>query len=111
SQEAAEMIGTDRGLRANLDVRESTMDDLDEYEQQSAEFIEEITPDLVDGPIAPPAGAGEVSDLLERINEQVLFEKLSPQEGAEQFIAEAESITGCSSRRGRTRRPYVTGPA
>src|SRR5690625_1618035 len=94
SQEAAEMIGTDRGLRANLDVRESTMDDLDEYEQQSAEFIEEITPDLVDGPVAPPAGAGEVSDLLERINEQVLFEKLSPQEGAEQFIAEAESITG-----------------
>ena len=37
-------------------------------------------------------GAGEVATLLRRVNEQVGFGRLSPAEGAKQFIAESNAI-------------------
>ncbi len=94
SPTAGEIILSDRGLPANMDVREHIMDRLSETEQQAAEFIAEVTDEVVDAPPAPPRGAGEVADLLARINEEVLFGQTTPQEGAERFIAEAAAITG-----------------
>ncbi|WP_413451975.1 extracellular solute-binding protein [Georgenia phoenicis] len=94
SPEAGEIILSDRGLPANLDVREHVLPSLSEAEQQAAEFIEAVSADIVDAPPAPPAGAGEVAATLARYNEQVLFGQLDPQEAAEQFIAEAASMTG-----------------
>ncbi|WP_324649395.1 ABC transporter substrate-binding protein [Georgenia sp. H159] len=94
SPEAGEIILSDRGLPANLEVREHIMDQLSEAEQQAATFIEEVSADIPDSPNTPPRGAGEVNDLLKRVNEEVLFGQTTPQEGAERFISEAASITG-----------------
>lgn len=94
SPEAGEIILSDRGLPANMDVRAHIMDQLSDTEQQAADFIEDLAPDIVDAPPAPPRGAGQVADLLARINEEVLFGQTTPQEGAERFISEAATITG-----------------
>lgn len=94
SQEAGEILLTDRGLPANMEVREAIMDLLPEDAQQDAEWIASVTPEIVDATPSPPTGAGEVASLLERLNEEVLFGQIEPLEAAEQFIAEASEITG-----------------
>ena len=94
SNEAGEIILSDRGLAANIEVREHIEEHFDDADQLTASFLEEVEPSILDAPPTPPVGAGAVSDLLARINEEVLFERLTPQEGAEEFIREAEEIIG-----------------
>lgn len=94
SPEAGEIILSDRGLPANLDVRAHIMDQLGEADQQAAQFVEDVSADILDSANTPPRGAGEVNSLLQRINEEVLFGQITPQEGAERFIEEASAITG-----------------
>jgi multiple sugar transport system substrate-binding protein len=93
SNEAAEIMLTDRGLPANLQVREHVTSLLEGADVQVAEFMAEIQPQLVDPPPAPPSGAGEVVDIMQRIYEQVLFEQITPADAAEQFISEVETAT------------------
>jgi multiple sugar transport system substrate-binding protein len=91
---AAEIMLTDRGLPANLDVREQIAPSLPETEAQVIEFIAEITPSLSDPPPPPPNGAGDIPDIMTRLWEELLFERMTPQEAAEQFITEATAATG-----------------
>lgn len=93
SPEAGEIILMDRGLPSNLEVRESIMDQLGPADQQASAFVDELTPTIVDAPEVPPVGAGEVNAIIQRINDEVMFGRISPQEAAEQFIAEAEAAT------------------
>jgi multiple sugar transport system substrate-binding protein len=94
---AAEVLLSDRGLPINLDLREEVADQLEPVDQTSVDFLAELAPDLAEPPPVPPIGAGEIDALLERLNEEVLFRRLTPQEAAEQFITEAESILGSTS--------------
>lgn len=94
SPEAGEIILADRGLPANLEVREHILDQLSPADQQAAEWIEEVSVDIMDAANTPPRGAGEVNSILQRINEEVLFGSTTPQEGAERFIEEASAVTG-----------------
>lgn len=94
SEVAGEILLTDRGLPANMQVREAIVDLLPEDAQQDADWIADVTPEILDATPSPPTGAGEVAGLLERLNEQVLFGQLSPEEAAEQFVTEAAEITG-----------------
>ncbi len=91
---AAEIMLTDRGLPANLEVREQILPLLPETENQVAEFMAEIASDLGDPPPPPPNGAGEIPAILTRLWEEVLFERMTPIEAAEQFISEATAATG-----------------
>ncbi|QSB15781.1 carbohydrate ABC transporter substrate-binding protein [Natronosporangium hydrolyticum] len=93
SAEAAEIMLTDRGLPANLEVREAIQPLLPETEQQVSEFLAEITPELADPPPPPPTGAGEAVDIMQRLHEEVLFERMTPIEAAEQFMQELEAAT------------------
>ncbi len=90
---AAEIMLTDRGLPANLEIREHILPMLPEDQTQVAEFMTEITPDLADPPPPPPNGAGEIPDIMTRLWEEVMFGRLTPMEAAEQFITEAEAAT------------------
>jgi multiple sugar transport system substrate-binding protein len=93
SPEAAELMLNDRGLPANPQIREHIAPMLPESEQQVAEFMAEIGPELVDPPPPPPTGAGETVSIMQRIYEQVLFEQLTPLEAAEQFMQEVDAAT------------------
>ena len=91
--EAGALMLSDRGLPANTEVREAILPELPPADQKVAEFIEEISADIVDGPPVPPQGAGDVTEILGRLNTEVLFGNLSPQDAAEQFLSEVEAAT------------------
>jgi multiple sugar transport system substrate-binding protein len=93
SPEAAELMLNDRGLPANLEIREHIQPMLNDVEAQVAEFMAEITPNLVDPPPPPPTGAGETVSIMQRLYEEVLFERMTPLEAAEQFMTEVEAAT------------------
>lgn len=93
SPEAAELMLHDRGLPANLEIREQIAANLPDVERQVSEFMTEIGPSLVDPPPAPPTGAGETVSIMQRLYEEVLFERMTPLAAAERFMQEVEDAT------------------
>jgi multiple sugar transport system substrate-binding protein len=91
---AIDVIGSDRGLPANLEERERITSGLEAAQAAEAEFIADITDELEDSANTPPVGAGVTVDILQRLNEEVLTNRLTPAEAAEQFISEVEAETG-----------------
>ncbi|WP_265520404.1 ABC transporter substrate-binding protein [Oerskovia flava] len=91
---AGELMLSDRGMPANTSVRDGIQELLPPVEQQAAAFLEDLEDEIVDGAPVPPVGAGEVVEIIRRINTEVLFGRLSPQEAAAQFTAEVEAATG-----------------
>ncbi|WP_222195568.1 ABC transporter substrate-binding protein [Modestobacter italicus] len=91
SEEAVNIIKADRGLPVNTELRDQIAPTLDAPGQAAVAFVEEITPDLQDPPALPPQGAGEVQSILQRYTEQILFDQISVEDAAEQFMTEVES--------------------
>ena len=81
-------------LSANLDVRTAIADSLTDADRRSAAFLDRVTPTIEDGLHTPPIGAGEVAGIMARLNEQVLFDQLTPEDAAEQFVTEVEAVIG-----------------
>ncbi|GAA2724149.1 ABC transporter substrate-binding protein [Cellulomonas aerilata] len=92
SETAGDIILADLGLPANLDIRERIVPKLPEVDRQSAEFVADLADEVVDSPPVPPAGAGEAAAVMSRINSEVLFERLTPEQGAAQLRTELEAI-------------------
>jgi multiple sugar transport system substrate-binding protein len=92
SETAGDIILADLGLPANLDIRERIVPQLPEIDRQSAEFVADLADEVVDSPPVPPAGAGEIAEVMSRINSEVLFERLTPEDGAAQLRTEVEAI-------------------
>lgn len=91
SEEAAKIMLTDRGLPANTDVREAILEDLSPTDQKMADFMAEIEGEIVDTPPVPPHGSAELADIMERINTEVLFDRITPEEAATQFLDEVQA--------------------
>jgi len=94
SQEAGKILLSDRGLPANTDVRAAVETQFNDTDKQAAAFLTDIADEIVDGPPVPPNGAGEVAAITKRINEEVLFARLSPQDAAAQFTNEVNTAIG-----------------
>jgi multiple sugar transport system substrate-binding protein len=92
--EAGALMLSDRGLPANTEVRASIQDALSPADKQAAEFLESLESEIVDGPPVPPQGAGDVVEILKRINTEVLFEQITPADAAAQFLSEVDAATG-----------------
>ncbi|MBB6119945.1 ABC transporter substrate-binding protein [Nocardiopsis algeriensis] len=94
SNEAAELILSDLGLPANIDVRAQILSSLPPADERSAVFLSEIEGDIVDGNPPPPIGAGQVVEITKRVTDELSFGNLTPQEAAQQFMSEVEAATG-----------------
>ncbi|WP_286218526.1 ABC transporter substrate-binding protein [Paraoerskovia sediminicola] len=92
--EAGALILSDRGLPSNTDVREAIAGDLSPVDQQVADFLKDLEDEIVDGPAVPPEGAADIPEISGRINTEVIFDRMSPQEAAEQFTSEANGAIG-----------------
>ncbi len=90
--EAGKLLGVERGVPPSDKVRQTIMPDLDQLGRAQASYISLISDKVGPLPPPPPRGAGEIATLLLRVNEQVGFARLSPAEGAKQFVAEAAAI-------------------
>ncbi|TDE10437.1 ABC transporter substrate-binding protein [Jiangella asiatica] len=85
---AAESFLTDRGLPVNTDVRDAIMDDLTPVQQAEAEYLNRLQ-EVVGEPVAPaPVGSTETADIVTRLNSEILFDRTTPQDAADQFITE-----------------------
>jgi multiple sugar transport system substrate-binding protein len=94
SPEAGEKLLNDRGVPANPAVRDHIASMLPPAEQQVADFMSEIGPELAPPPPPPPPGAGEVVDIMQRIYEQLLFGDITTADAADQFYSEVQTATG-----------------
>jgi multiple sugar transport system substrate-binding protein len=92
STEAAEVILSDLGLPANLEVREAITDSLSSADERSATFLSEVEDEIVDGNPPPPIGSGEIVTINERIYQELSFGNLTAEEAAAQFIEELEAV-------------------
>jgi multiple sugar transport system substrate-binding protein len=94
SQEAAEIMLTDRGLPVNLEIREAISGSLDPANQLAAEFVSAIGDEANPPPGVPPQGAGEVQEILQRLNDEVLFDQISIDDAVQTFMDEARAAIG-----------------
>lgn len=92
--EVAKLQLTDRGLPANLAVREAILPELTAADQKVADFMADLEPDIVDNPAVPPNGANEIQDIMIRINTEVLFERMTPDEAADAFLQDVGAAIG-----------------
>lgn len=90
--EPAKIILDDRGLQFNTRVLDAIKPELPEGSQRTADYLSYVTEE--GGPTLPPptSGQGEVDDMTLRLQEQVLFGQLSPEEAAQQWVDEANSV-------------------
>lgn len=94
STEAGEILLADRGLPSNLKVREHVNDMLVPTDQAAAAFIADVSPTIVDAASVPPIGTGQILQLLQEINEGIGFGQITPEQGAQRFVEEANAIAG-----------------
>lgn len=89
--EAAKIIKLDRGMQANLEVREQVLPLLDETKKQEAEYLDRVAELKTTPPPPLPAGSSDTMTILERQLVEVLFGRLTPQQAAAGFITEVNT--------------------
>jgi multiple sugar transport system substrate-binding protein len=90
--EAGKILGTERGLSSNTEVRQAVADSAtDPNTKATIAFEAAITPKFGVAPVPPPKGHSKVRSALVTAAESVQFGKTSPQEAATSFISEANS--------------------
>ncbi len=91
--EANKVLLAERGIPIVPSVREALKGMVDPVNKQVFEFIEQVGNKHV-SPIDPadPAGAGEVLKVFRTIDQEVLYGTISPKEGADKFMKQANQI-------------------
>ena len=96
NEDAGVAQGMDRGLPANQEVREVVRGQLEGPDLTAAEFLEEVEADVEaqDPEPVPAMGASAIQEILQRYLEELFFERLTPEEAAQQAHAAATSEVG-----------------
>lgn len=89
--EAGKILGADRGIPSNGDVRDSILEGLAPGEKRAADFVAAEEEYIGEAPEITPNGGSELDTLIARYLQDVLFETQTPEEAAEAFIAELDS--------------------
>jgi multiple sugar transport system substrate-binding protein len=85
-------VGVETAVPPSAKVREEIVPFLDEASLKSVKFVEEVSKTAQALPPPPPAGAGEITQVLTDTNLQVLFGNLTPEQAGAQLVQEAEAI-------------------
>ena len=95
--EAGKILGTDRGLPSNLDVRKLVADTVtDPNMKQTIAFQTQLGTTFGTAPSVPLKGHSKVRSELVRIAEEVLYGRQTPAQGAEAFVTAAKAAIGQS---------------
>ena len=88
--DAASILLSDRGLPTNSKVLAAVKDKLPAADRQTLDFIDQVKGEL--SPIvAPPKGSLQMTDILKRNTEEVLFGRATPDAAAQKFLEEANA--------------------
>ncbi|WP_327692467.1 ABC transporter substrate-binding protein [Streptomyces sp. NBC_00459] len=92
SPEAGKIQKFDRGVPNNPDVLKAITPELSPAEKRIADYLGRVNSLKPTALHIPNAEAGPaVPEIFQRLNEDVLFKRLSPKEAAEKFISEIKS--------------------
>ncbi|QDP96182.1 extracellular solute-binding protein [Microlunatus elymi] len=91
STEAANINLDERGLPANTEIVKEITPKLTDTGKVAAQFIADIKPELGDTPVAPPPGAGNLGDVLNRYQTDLLFGRININDAATKFVDEVNS--------------------
>jgi multiple sugar transport system substrate-binding protein len=91
SIEANRILMMDRGVPISSEVRAALLPDLDDTQQKMVDYISFVSRNSSPWRLPHPKN-GEVVDALADIQQQVLFELMTPSEAAAAFRLEAEAI-------------------
>lgn len=91
SPKASKLIGTDRGVPINKDIRNSMEKKATGNDKKVISFISRVDKIAGQAPPVDPTSSSEILDMYHKIVEQVEFKKISPSEGAANFIKQANS--------------------
>lgn len=94
SEEVVEIQGMERGLPANLELRDSALEEATDSERKAAEFIGKVESEDPDPFPVPPAGFGAIADIISRYHFEVRFGRMEIQEAAEGLVQELEDTLG-----------------
>lgn len=89
SEEAGEVMLTDRGVPTNDKVRAAVEPKLEATDQAAVKYLEEL--EVPAPPRLTPKGASNIEAILSRHTEQVLFGQLTPEQAATSFIDELQA--------------------
>src|SRR5690606_88502 len=90
--EAGKVLLADRGVPVNSEVQEALKAEINEATLQAFEYVEFLTEHGGKIDKNHPKSATEVQDALKEIDENVLYETMTPAEGAQLFREKAEAI-------------------
>ncbi|GAB7036988.1 MULTISPECIES: ABC transporter substrate-binding protein [Catenuloplanes] len=89
TQEAADVLLTDRGVPGNRTIRAALAPKLTATDKAAAEYLDTVK--VGPAPRVTPNGASGIEAILKRHTEEVLFERKTPQAAAESFIKELQT--------------------
>ncbi|MEV4017811.1 ABC transporter substrate-binding protein [Nonomuraea angiospora] len=89
SQEAADVLLTDRGVPANKKIRAAITPKLTETDKAAAEYLD--TAKVGQAPRVTPNGASDLEAIIKRHTEEVLFDRETPEQAAKSFITELQA--------------------
>jgi multiple sugar transport system substrate-binding protein len=92
--EAGAILGMARGLPANLKVRETLAAKLTDEWKMVADYEAKVSPQLLPAPAPPPKGAGVVKTQFQRIYDDVMHGKATPEAAAPRLMSEIEQALG-----------------
>ncbi|NHN28975.1 ABC transporter substrate-binding protein [Paenibacillus agricola] len=90
--EGNDILAAERGIPVSSEIRKSVSAKVPETSKQMFSYIEIAQKYARESDPPSPAGDTEIRTLVSKIQEQINFGKLTPEEGAKQFRKDAESI-------------------
>ena len=87
---AGEILGTERGIPANNDIRKSLAAEADGTDRAALDFVDKIQPMLGNAPAITPNGASELDKVIVRYQQDVVFGKRKSLDAAKSMIAELQ---------------------
>ena len=90
--EANDILNGERGVPIMSKVREHLASKADDVVAETYEYMDKIGEIASHQMPAEPSGQIELEDACKRINEELAFGRISPEEAAAEFRSEAESI-------------------
>jgi multiple sugar transport system substrate-binding protein len=91
---AGAAIGTDRGIPANKRIRDAIAGSLNEHQKVEVAFITKVSAKVSPALVLGPVGSTDTLQILQRINSDVLFDKVKPADAAKRFVDEVSKAIG-----------------
>ena len=94
NQSAGRILGTERGLPANLDIRARIMPSLSVAMQATVRYENAMAPRYGPTPAAPPKGHRQVRTLLLQAAQSVQWRRATSRQAATEFMGQAQTALG-----------------